>query len=191
MRAPSLILSAVLAAVSAARAQPNWPDIVKQAEEMARNEVAVASFSNWRIKHILSNNSYILIGVGDIGETFDNNKDQYFHVQCFANSPSWRVSMPIWRSAVAERMIISLQFWNDAGATGEIETVNFRNATALGEALKDGTSVPGYREFLSALISARHTFSLSYPGKTLKVNTDDLAPALSKLRLLCPMTELR
>ena len=158
----------------------------------AQQQNVVATFGDWRIERVEANNSYVLVGVGEVkGNTNQFSEMRFFDLQCYVGEHEISIMIPYgkypqYRSKNPQHHRVT--FWNDQGVPKEIEFILLKDQilVAFGGG-KDRQMSEDVDGFIGVMEQAIKRFSFSFEAKSVHFDMTDFKPAWIRFRGLCGM----
>jgi hypothetical protein len=190
-----------LVALIAAMPSPAYPqgsptqfeDILESLRRQQENEEPVATFGDWRIVHLRSQDAFELTGIGTLNIPPTSSDDLlYFVMVCSRNSDTIQIRIPIFKAgpAIQNAAFMRVSYWNDLGTQGEVLFANWKKNSLVIETGSDEEINAQVKKFVAAMTEARKFFAWSYEGKTLRFSADDISVALGKWKSMCPSLKI-
>ena len=150
------------------------------------------TFGNWRIQNE-ANNSYLLIGVGDVTDPGKKYLGaRFFNIQCWKEIPNvLRILIPndllqpFNMKESKKSKICKVIIWADRNATEEIilDYIGHNDVMLISEGMQNDNVASS--NLVKVLVSSKEKFSISFNGKTVVYDTRDFVPAWSTFRKIC------
>jgi hypothetical protein len=170
-----------------------FEDVLESLRLQQENEEPVATFGDWRIVHLKSQDAFELIGVGIISiPPLSSDTTRAFTMACFRNSDTLQIMIPFYSASpeIRKAPFLKVSYWNDLGTQGEMGFANFQNAALI---IKTGVSEEidaNIKRFVSAMTEAKKFFAWSYEGKTVRYSADDIVVAFGKWKSMCALLKI-